>query len=92
MNNQFRFADSVFHRLVQIVQEAMLTGTDCADLLRQIRVIPDETDDHVLVLSVEYQRQVREQHEKMLDQAREIQGQQRSNKFIIPGDPNVGSN
>lgn len=82
---QLKFADNVWHRVVQIVQEAMLTGVDCSDLLRQVRVVPDETDDHVLVLSAEYQKQVREMHEKMLDQAREIQAQQRGNKFIIPG-------
>jgi len=83
---QLKFADNVWHRVVQIVQEAMLTGVDCSDLLRQVRVVPDETDDHVLVLSPDYQKQVREMHEKMLDQAREIQSQQRGNKFIIPGD------
>lgn len=82
---ELKFADNVWHRVVQIVQEAMLTGVDCSDLLRQVRVVPDETDDHVLVLSLEYQKQVREMHEKMLDQAREIQAQQRGNKFIIPG-------
>ena len=81
-----KFADGVWHRVVQIVQEAMLSGIDCADLLRQVRVVPDETDDHVLVLSPEYQRQVREMHEKMLKQAREIQASHSGNKFIIPGD------
>lgn len=79
------FADSVWHRVVQIVQESMLTGVDCSDLMRQIRVVPDETDDHVLVLSPDYQKQVREMHEKMLAQARELQAQTRGNKFIVPG-------
>lgn len=83
--NMMKFADNVWHRVVQIVQEAMLTGVDCSDLLRQIRVVPDESDPHVLVLSPEYQKQVREMHEKMLDQARELQAQQEGNKFIIPG-------
>jgi hypothetical protein len=89
---QLKFADSVWHRVVQIVQEAMLTGVDCSDLLRQVRVVPDETDDHVLVLSSDYQKQVREYHEKMLDQAREIQAQTHGNKFLIPGEPDQGSN
>jgi hypothetical protein len=83
--SDMKFADGVWHRVVQIVQEAMLTGVDCADLLRQVRVVPDASDPHVLVLSVEYQKQVREMHDKMLDQAREIQAQQTGNKFIIPG-------
>ena len=81
--SEFKFADSVWHRVVQIVQEAMLSGIDCADLLRQVRTVPDETDDHVLVLSPTYQKQVREMHEKMLAQAREIQAQQVGNKFLI---------
>lgn len=82
--SEMKFADAVWHRVVQIVQEAMLTGVDCADLLRQIRVVPDETDDHVLVLSAEYQKQVREMHEKLLKQAHDLQATG-AHKFIIPG-------
>lgn len=81
---EFKFADSVWHRVVQIVQEAMLTGVDCADLLRQVNVVPDESDPHTLVLSTEYQKQVKAQHQKMLESAREIQAAQTGNKFIIP--------
>lgn len=42
MAQELKFADSIWHRVVQIVQEAMLTGVDCSDLLRQIRVEHDE--------------------------------------------------
>jgi hypothetical protein len=83
--SDMKFADSVWHRVVQIVQEAMLTGVDCADLLRQIRVVPDASDPHVLVLSQDYQKQVKEMHEKMLKQAHDMQAQRKGNKFIIPG-------
>ena len=79
-----KFADGIWHRVVCIIQEAMLTGVDCADLLRQVRVVPDETDPHVLLLTPEYQRQVREMHEKMLDQAKQIQASQAGSKFIVP--------
>lgn len=89
-DNEMKFADSVWHRVVQIVQEAMLTGVDCADLLRQVRVISDPDDPNVLVLSADYQRQVRTMHDKMLQQARDIQAQQTGNKFIITG--NDGGN
>ena len=92
MSSEMKFADSVWHRVVQIVQEAMLQGVDCADLLRQVRVIPDPSDSHVLVLSPEYQKQVREMHDKLLTQARELQSQQRGNKFIIPGDDGGDAN
>jgi hypothetical protein len=91
MSSEMKFADGVWHRVVQIVQEAMMTGVDCADLLRQVRVVPDETDPHVFVLSADYQRQVRESHEKMLDKARELQSAH-SPKFIIPADGDGGSN
>jgi hypothetical protein len=84
-SDEFKFADSVWHRVVQIVQEAMLTGVDCADLLRQVRVVPDAEDARSLVLSPDYQMQVTQMHSKMLDQAREMQAAQHGNKFIVPG-------
>ena len=90
--SEMKFADSVWHRVVQIVQEAMLTGVDCADLLRQVRVIPDASDPHVLVLSADYQRQVRDMHDKMLQQAHDMAAQQKGNKFIIPGDDGGDAN
>jgi hypothetical protein len=85
----FKFADSVWHRVVQCVQEGMLTGTDVTDSLRQISVSVDENDPHVLVLTPEYQTQVREMHDKMLAHARELQAQ-RSSSFIV-GDGEGGN-
>lgn len=87
---QMKIADSVWHRVVQIVQEAMLTGVDCGDLLRQVRVVPDDTDSHVLVLSADYEKQVKEMHAKLLQQAREIQAASGANRFVIqrPGSSN----
>lgn len=83
--SEFKFSDSVWHRVVQIVQEGMLMGFDVSDGLRQVRVVPDASDPNVLVLSTDYQKQVKEMHEKMLQQAKEIQSQQTGNKFIITG-------
>jgi len=87
---QMKIADSVWHRVVQIVQEAMLTGVDCGDLLRQVRVVPDDTDSHVLVLSADYEKQVKDMHAKLLQQAREIQAASGANRFVIqrPGSSN----
>jgi hypothetical protein len=62
-----QFADSVSMRLVQIFQEAILTGVDGADLLRQVQLQPDVNDPNVLVLTPEYQAQVRKSHEKLLE-------------------------
>jgi len=84
MAQELKFADSIWHRVVQIVQEAMLTGVDCSDLLRQIRVEHDEEDASTLVLTLEYQRQVRSMHEKLLQQAKDLQNASPGKKFIIP--------
>lgn len=80
-------ADAVWHRVVQVVQEAMLTGVDCSDLLRQIRLVPTD-DPTVMTLSPGYLRQVKASHEKMLDKARELSASQETKRFIIPDEPN----
>lgn len=68
----FKLADSVSMRLVQIFQEAIMTGVDGADLLRQVVLVADTSDPAVLVLSPEYQQQVRDMHAKLLAQAEEL--------------------
>jgi hypothetical protein len=83
--SKFKFADSVSMRLVQIFQEAIMTGVDGADLLRQVELQPDASDPHVLVLSPEYRQQVTEMHAKLEAQAKELQAQ-RGPKLILGGD------
>jgi hypothetical protein len=61
-----KLADSVWHRVVQIIQESMLTGVDCADLLRQVRLQVNSTDPTELVLTDEYQRTVAENYKQMV--------------------------
>lgn len=87
--NQLKLADSVWHRVVQIIQEAMLEGVDCADLLRQVRVVADPEDSTSLKLSPEYEQQVREMHEKLLKQAEEMRAASLGKKLIVgPGETN----
>ena len=62
--------DEVWHRVAQIVQEAMLTGQDCATLLREIQVTEGESD---LVLTKDYKVAVKERHAALLSQAEKIQ-------------------
>lgn len=69
----FKFADSISWRLVQIFQECMLTGVDGGDLLRQVRVQVDPSDPTTLVLTDEYQTQVKESHQKLEKEALELQ-------------------
>lgn len=64
-------SDEVWSRVVQIVQEAMLTGTDCVDLLRQIRV--KQGDDGQLCLTDGYKQLVREFHKQLLDDVARLQ-------------------
>lgn len=65
----FKFADSVSMRLVQIFQEAIMTGVDGADLLRQVTLAPDVNSPNVLTLTPEYQKQVTEGHQRMVAEA-----------------------
>jgi len=73
MNKEFKLADSVSMRFIQIFQEAIMTGIDASDILRQVRVEIDE-DGETLVLTGAYKKQVEESYKKMLahaDQLRE---------------------
>jgi len=65
-----------------------MMGIDGADLLRQVQLTPDESDPHVLVLSPEYQAQVKEAYSKYEAQAKELQGA-RGPRLILGND---GSN
>ena len=83
----FKIGDSVWHRVVNAIQEAMLMGVDVADILRQISVVPDASDPHVLVLSPEYQKQVKEMHAKMLEEAQTLQGK-KADSLLVGGSNN----
>lgn len=69
-NNDMCLADSVLHRVVQIVQEGFLLGVDVSDLLRQIRLTPDETEPGALILTKAYSESVDKMHEKYLADAK----------------------
>ena len=68
----YKLDDSVLHRIVQIVQEAFLTGIDCTDIMRQIELEP-HAQDSKLVLTPAYKAMVERQHEEMLKFAAEAQ-------------------
>lgn len=59
----FQLSDNVIARVVQILQEGMITGTDITDHMRMIRV---ETDDEgKLQLSPAYVKQIQAGFEKI---------------------------
>ena len=94
--SKFKFSDAVSMRMVQIFQEAIMTGVDGADLLRQVELEPSEADPSVLVMTPAYVQLVKESHAKLERQAEELQRLQHSQvlfgKFHLnlgPGDLRV---
>jgi len=63
MNSTFSLSDNVIARIVQILQEGLMTGTDITDHMRMIRVEAD--DEGKLQLSADYVKQVNEGYEKL---------------------------
>lgn len=77
-----KLSDSVLHRFVQILQEALLTGTDVSDHLRMVRVEPDKDDPHVLVLTDDYKAQVEEIHKKYEAEVEAIKARRASANIV----------
>ena len=61
--------DTVLVRIVQIIQEAMLTGTDCVDYMRLIELEESSENKGKLVLTEQYQEVVAREHEQLLEYA-----------------------
>lgn len=75
----YKISDSVAMRFVQIFQEAVLLGIDGADLMRQVRLVVDESDPNTMTLCPEYEKQVAEMHKKYLEDAEALQASVASN-------------
>lgn len=78
-----KLSDQVLSRIVQIVQEGILTGTDVVDLLRQIDVEVDQQNVDELVLTQNYCELVKKQHEKLLADAERLKAEQAASKLIV---------
>jgi hypothetical protein len=83
MENQYRMSDAVLHRLVQILQLAMLTGVDIADPLKQMRLVGSDEDPSALVLSPAYDAQFKEMISKLEKQADDIIAAGKSDRGLI---------
>lgn len=83
MSQEMKLADSVLHRIIQILQEGLLLGVDVSDLMRQIRLVQATDDTGTLLMAPAYEKQVNEMHEKLLKQAEEQQNAEREKKLII---------
>ncbi len=73
MNKKYKHAGDVWARVIQIIQEAMLMGVDCVDLLRQVEVVEDPEQPGTLILSPEYVTQVERMHQAWLEKAMTLQ-------------------
>lgn len=88
------FEDQVWNRVVQIIQEGMLMGTDVTDLLRQIRVEVGPKGD--LVLTETYRTQVVEGYDRMVKEAERLKAEHAAKGIpikvgIIKDDPTDGT-
>lgn len=52
----FKFDNTVLMHIIKLVQLSMMTGTDCADLMQSLRVVPADDDPHVLHLTEDYRK------------------------------------
>lgn len=64
-----RLSDNVIARIVQILQEGLMTGTDITDHMRMIRV---ECDGEALQLTPEYLKQVEDGFQKINAEAQQL--------------------
>jgi ethanolamine utilization protein EutA (predicted chaperonin) len=84
METTFSLSDSVLHRLVQVLQLAMITGTDIVDLLRQIRLQwPDNEDGTTVALALTPEYEIT--FKRMLDEL-----EARANAIIAESKASVG--
>jgi hypothetical protein len=67
----YKISDAVAMRMIQIFQEAVIFGVDGADLMRQVRLAVDPSDEGTLTLDPEYEASVAAMHEKYLAEATE---------------------
>jgi hypothetical protein len=65
----YKISDAVAMRMIQIFQEAVIFGIDGADLMRQVRLVQDPSDESTLTLDPEYAASVSAMHEKYLEEA-----------------------
>jgi len=68
----YKISDSVALRFIQIFQEAVLLGVDGADLMRQVRLVVDDSTSDTMTLCPDYVKQVAEMHQKYLDDAEKL--------------------
>lgn len=78
-NNEYKLSDTVIGHIAQMLQMAILTGTDIVYHFRMIRLEPSGLDPNELVLTKEYSEQSDSNMEKLLDEAQKLSAQMEKN-------------
>ena len=85
MEKNYKLDGSVIARLLQIVQEAMLTGTDIVDHLRLLTLKSQSPETDLLILTPEYEKTMIDYHKKLQDKADELKN------TVVPNNSDVQS-
>jgi hypothetical protein len=70
---EYRLSDEVISQIAKLVQIAIITGTDVVDNLRTLRVILQQSDSSLLVLSDEYRKNSEDQIQSMLESIKDLE-------------------
>jgi hypothetical protein len=73
MSEKFKFSDAVLGRIINVLQESFLTGTDVLDLFRQMEMKPCDDDPHSLTLTEEYSKVVDEWHKQIEEDIKKVE-------------------
>ena len=73
MKKEYRFSTKLIMRIVQLLQEAMMTGTDITELMMAIRVEIADNDEEI-VQTAEYDKMVVAHLEHLLAEAKRLSG------------------
>jgi len=73
MKKEYRFSTKLIMRIVQLLQEAMMTGTDITELMMAIRVEIADNDEEI-VQTAEYDKMVVAHLEQLLAEAKRLSG------------------
>lgn len=63
----YRMSDELLGRVLNVIQEAMISGTDVLDLFREMEMKPSDDDPHHLVLTDDYRAKIDAWHKDIED-------------------------
>lgn len=82
---EYKLSDNVIANIVQLVQLAMMTGTDISDHFRMISLSPSELNEGKLDLSKEYAKAHDNRIQKLVKEAQELSEKAQKEQEKAPG-------